>query len=148
MRLDVSPELRRRGSHVGYTIAILVNAVMLVFTLNIVEWGWFPFLTAEFSEVVPWISLSLIITILANLINLFDDGPSIRSAGQIAINLTGALATLRLWQVFPFDFSGYEFNWEITARIVLILAMVGSLAGLLAEVVKLVSRAIEQKEVT
>jgi hypothetical protein len=50
--------------------------------------------------------------------------------------------------VFPFDFSGYEFNWEITARIVLILAMVGSLAGLLAEVVKLVSRAIEQKEVT
>lgn len=139
-RLDVSPRVRRPGSHVGYVIAVIVNAVMLVVTMNILEWGWLPFLTAEFAEVVPWISLSLTLTILANLINLFDDDPLVRSAGQIVVNITSAVATFRMWQVFPFDFSGYQFNWEVTARIVLILAMFGTVLGVATEVLKLMSR--------
>jgi hypothetical protein len=96
--------VRHPGSHVGYVIAVIVNAVMLVVAMNILEWGWLPFLTAEFAEVVPWISLSLTLTILANLINLFDDDPLVRSAGQIVVNITSAVATFRMWQVFPFDF--------------------------------------------
>jgi hypothetical protein len=41
--------------------------------------------------------------------------------------------------VFPFDFSAYQFDWEIVARFVLVLAIIGSSIGALVEAIKLVS---------
>jgi hypothetical protein len=41
--------------------------------------------------------------------------------------------------VFPFDFSGSTFNWEVVFRILLVMAMVGAGLGVLVEAVKLAS---------
>ena len=71
--IDVSPELRQSAKRAGYVIAIVVNLVMLFVVQNILEWGWLPFLTEEFAEVVPWISFSLIVSIAANLVYQMDD---------------------------------------------------------------------------
>jgi hypothetical protein len=42
------------------------------------------------------------------------------------------------FQVFPFDFTGYEFNWEPLARFVIVLTMVGVGLAIATEVGKLV----------
>lgn len=59
------PALKRLGNQVGYGIAIGLSALLLYVVQNLEEWDVLPFLTDEFGEVVPWISASLILGILA-----------------------------------------------------------------------------------
>lgn len=42
---------------------------------------------------------------------------------------------LRLYEVFPFDFSGYAPVWETAALALLILAIVGTVVGIVVEAV-------------
>jgi hypothetical protein len=137
VQIDVSPELRRVGRRFGYGVAVVINLVMLIVVQNILAWGWVPFLTDEFAQVVPWISLSLVVSIVANLVYQFDDSRLVKSTGQILTNLISIFVSYQVLVVFPFDFSTYDFNWALIVRIVLILAMVGAGIGVLTEAVKL-----------
>jgi hypothetical protein len=139
MQIDVSPELKRAGRRFGYGVAVVINVVMLIVAQYIYDWGWLPFLTVEFAEVVPWISLSLMTSVLANLGYQFNDAAPVKSTGQILVNLISIVVSYRIFQIFPFDFAGHDFNWATVVRIVLILAMVGAGIGALTEVVKLAS---------
>jgi hypothetical protein len=138
-QIYVSPDMKQIGRRVGYAIAVLVNLVMLVITHNILDWGWLPFLTGEFAQVVPWISLGLVATIVANAVYQFNDTPMVKSTGQIGVNLISVFVTYQIWQVFPFDFSAYQFNWAALVRVLLVLAIVGAGAGMLTEAIKLAS---------
>lgn len=144
MQIDVSPELKRAGRRVGYGVAVVINVAMLIAVQYVYDWGWLPFLTVEFNEVVPWISLSLMASILANLVYQFNDAPLPKSTGQILVNLISIVVSYQIFQIFPFDFSGYDFNWAIVVRIVLILAMVGAAIGTLTEAVNLASSGPEK----
>jgi hypothetical protein len=48
-------------------------------------------------------------------------------------------------QVFPFDFSAYVFDWEVVARVVLVLAIIGASIGAVAEIAKLVKSTKERR---
>jgi hypothetical protein len=130
-------ELKRVGRRFGFGIAIVVNAVLLYVVQNLTSWDVLPFLTTEFDSLVPWISLSLIVSIVAYLLYMVNDDYRLRSVGDMVTNLVSLVVTWRIFQVFPFDFSAYEFNWDLVARIVLILAIVGTFAGAIAAVTKL-----------
>ena len=134
--VSLHSESRRRF---GYVIAVLINLVMLIIVHQVLDWGWPTFLTDRFDLVVPWISLSLIVTIAVNLIYQFNDTPTVKSTGQILVNLISIFVTYRIYQVFPFDFSATSFNWETVVRLLLILAMVGAGIGVLTEAGKLAS---------
>lgn len=138
-QIHMPPDVKQLGLRIGYAIAVLVNLVMLVITHNILDWGWLPFLTDGFAHLVPWISLGLVATIVANAVYQFNDTLPVKSTGQIGVNLISIFVTYQIWQVFPFDFSAYEFNWEAVARVLLVLAMVGAGIGVLAEGAKLAS---------
>jgi uncharacterized membrane protein SirB2 len=135
----IAPELKETGRRFGYAIAVVINLVLLVVVQNVVEWGWPPFLTEEFADVVPWISASLLVSIAANLIYQFNDSPSVKSTGQILVNLVSIAVTYVVLRVFPFDFSSYAFNWTPVVWIVSILAIVGAGISVLTEAIKLVS---------
>jgi hypothetical protein len=141
----ISPDLRRAGLRFGYGVAVAINVAMLIAVQYILDWGWLPFLTHEFADVVPWISLGLVATIVANLVYQFNDTRIVKSTGQILTNLISIFVTLQVYLVFPFDFSGSTYNWEITFRILLVLAMVGAGIGVLVEAVKLASREFQQE---
>ncbi|MEX2134543.1 MAG: hypothetical protein WEB67_10415 [Acidimicrobiia bacterium] len=147
-QIYVSPDLKRRGRQAGYAIAVLVNLVMLVIAHNILDWGWLPFLTGDFAQVVPWISLGLIASIVANVVYQFNDTLMVKSTGQIGANLISVFVTYQIWQVFPFDFSAYEFNWVVLVRFLLVLAMIGAGIGVLAEATKLAFGRVHRNEVT
>ena len=138
-RVDVSPEVRRFGRRAGYIVAVIINVLMLIVVRNILDWDVLPFLTDRFEQVVPWVTLSLTATIVANLIYLFKDAQAIRSTGGIVTNLISLIVTYQIYQVFPFDFSAYDFNWEVVTRVVLIVAMVGAGIGMLTESIRLAS---------
>ena len=75
------------------------------------------------------------------MIYLVYDAPWFKSVTQIVTSIIGLAVAIRTWQVFPFDFSAYDFNWDAVAGAVLIIAMVGISAGIIAEAVKLVAMA-------
>ena len=136
---DRSPEIAQSARRVGYVTSIAINLAMLIVVQNILTWGWLPFLTAEFAEVVPWISLSLFATIVVNIVYQLDDSQIVKSAGQIGVNLISIWVTYTILTVFPFDFSAYAFDWEVVARFVLVVAILGAAIGALVEAIKLVS---------
>ena len=140
-RLDAKgPVTTEAGTaRLGYVIAIVVNVVLLVVVQNILGSDLAPFLTADFALVEPWITLSLTASILANVVYLRNVTPQVKAIGQIVINLIRVVVTYRILVVFPFDFTGYDFDWETVARVVLILAMVGSFIGAAAELPKLIT---------
>ena len=74
----------RTTAHFGYVVAIVVNIAMLVIANNILAWGWLPFLTADFAEVLPLIDMSLLATIVVNATYLAHDPPWFKSVCQIA----------------------------------------------------------------
>ena len=123
---------------VGYVIAALLNAGFLYVVQHLVEWDLFPWLTVEFEEVAPIISLSLLVSILVNVAYVFYDAAWFKALTQIVALAIALAATIQVYRVFPFDFSAYQFNWEAVARAVLILAMVGIVIGMIAEGMKLV----------
>jgi hypothetical protein len=138
-QIHVSPELKGSAKHLGYGIAVVINVVMLIVVLNILDWGWLSFLTDEFVEVVPWIALSLVASIIVNLIYQFNDTVLVKSTGQIGTNLISIFVTYQVFRVFPFDFSAFDFDPGTVLRVVLILAMVGSAIGVFVEALKLMN---------
>jgi hypothetical protein len=144
--VGISSDLKRAGRRFGYGVAIVVNAVLLIAVQNILDWGWLPFLTDDFADVVPWISLGLGTAIVANVVYEFNDTPFIKSTGQILVNLVSIFVTYEIYLVFPFDFSGSTFSWEVVMRVLLVLAMVGAGVGVLVEAVKLASSGSRHEE--
>jgi hypothetical protein len=138
-QIHVTPELKASAKHLGYGIAVVINIVMLIVVLKILDWGWLSFLTDEFVEVVPWIALSLVASIIVNLIYQFNDTVLVKSTGQIGTNLISIFVTYQVFRVFPFDFSAFDFDPGTVVRVVLILAMVGSAIGVFVEAMKLMN---------
>jgi hypothetical protein len=74
---------------------------------------------------------------VVNLSYVFFDSRWFKSITQIGLAGVSLAATVRLYRVFPFDFSAYDFGWDTLARAVLIIAMVGIVISIVVEVVKL-----------
>lgn len=128
-------------SRIGYGIAMAVNAILMVFVNNVLVWGWFEWLTDDFELVVPYINFSLTAAIGMNVLYMVYDAKWFRALGESLLLVTSMVVTVRLFQVFPFDFSMYDVNMDSIVRMALIAAMVGIAIGLLANMIKLVGLA-------
>jgi hypothetical protein len=122
---------------VGYLIGALVGAALL-FLID-VQPGWhtLPFLTADTAQVLWLVNGSLIAGILANVVYLVRDTPRVTAFCGLVTTTFGLAATVRIWQVFPFDFTGYSFDWALLIRVLLIFGIVGSAIAILVNGVRL-----------
>lgn len=122
----------------GYAMAIVVNAALLFVANNLLDWDLIPFLTGDFTRVLWIIDVSLLATIVVNLVYLWYDPVWFKSVCQTCLGGISMLVSIRMLQVFPFDFTGYQFDWEPVARFVMILTVIAVGIGIVVEVVKLV----------
>ena len=121
----------------GYLVAIAVNIAMLVIANNILAWGWLPFLTADFNQLLWLIDLSFLASIAVNATYLAYDPPWLKSVCQIGLGGISLAVAVRTYQVFPFDFSASQFNWEPLARVVIVITFIATLIAMVTEMVKL-----------
>ncbi|TFD13629.1 MULTISPECIES: hypothetical protein [unclassified Cryobacterium] len=133
-RRTTSPAARKAG----FAIAIAVNAVILYLVNAWPGWQSVPFLTPETSQVLGIFNLSLIVGIIVNAVYLVLDLPPIRALGDLITLGIGLAVLVGLWEVFPFDFQDYSFDWTVLIRAVLIAAMVGTGIGLIVQLVLLI----------
>jgi hypothetical protein len=126
----------------GYGVGALVN-VALLYAVNI--WpGWevVPFLTAETASVLVLVNLSIISNLTANAVYLVYDAAWLKSLGTVLTTTVGMITLVRIWQVFPFDFGGSSFNWQLVTRVLLIIGIVGSDIGIIVAFIAFVKNVV------
>ncbi len=128
------------GRRFGYFIAAAINGALIYVVHNVLEWGWPPWITAEWEDVLGLLTLSLVVAVAVNLAWIAYDPAWIKSAGNLVESIISLWVTIRILQVFPFDFSPYDFNWEGVVRAVLIFALIGVSVAILVESIKLIAR--------
>jgi hypothetical protein len=133
-----SPAARR----FGYVVAVGVNLVLLYVVNNLLEWGVPEFLTDDFERVLPIMNFSIVANIVVNIVYLFFDPTWFKSITQIVLSVIGLIVVIRLYRVFPFDYTAYEFyefEWEVVTRVILVLIMVGISIGIIVTTAKFVT---------
>ena len=126
----------------GYLVSIAVESVMLWGAHRILDWGWFSFLTDEWTRVLPVLTASFVVGIVANVLFLFYDGVWLKASLEAVEGAFGIAVSLQVWRVFPFDFTGYAFPWETVVRVLLVLSIVGSAIAILVSIGRLFHAAL------
>lgn len=137
-RLRTTPRSRR----IGYAVAIVVNLVMIALTLVWPGWRAVPFLTPAAEDVVPLFVASLVAGVAVNVVNLVADSRALRAIGDVVTGVIAFFVAVRVWQVFPFDFSAYAFDWAPFVRLLLLITMAAVLIAILTNFVILVRLAV------
>jgi hypothetical protein len=133
------PERSQWSRRVGYVAAIAINAVFLYLVHQLRASDWPAFLTEDFDTLVPLISLSLIATMAANALFWWRDPGWLKATGDAVTAAVGFVVAIRVYQVFPFDFSAYAVDWSGLVRLLVILSIVGTAIGCVANLVKALS---------
>jgi hypothetical protein len=132
---------RRRPSkgtrRFGYAVAIVVEVALLVVVNNLVEWDIAPFITEGFNNLVPYINVSLVASMVVNIAYFAFDPRWFRSLTQAILNVISLVVIVQTYRIFPFDFSGSDFNWTALTRTVLVVLMVLVGIGIVGEVAKM-----------
>ena len=128
---------RSSSRRIGYAFAIAINGVLLLFVNVWPGWQVIPFLTADFLEVLGLVNASLYAGMVVNLFNLLLDWRWVRALGDLVTLAIGLAGLVLFWQVFPFDFPS-GFDWSLLARIMIALAIVGTVIGMIVQVVMLI----------
>jgi hypothetical protein len=84
------------------------------------------------------VNLSLAAAVLVNAARVLYDPRWFVFLGDAASTAVGAAALVRIWQVFPFEFATEPVDWVAAARVVLVVAFVGSLIGIVVALVRTV----------
>lgn len=124
------------GRRAGYAAAIGVNLCLLYVARHLLDWGWPAFLTEQYTELLPIITLSFVATIAANVLFVFYDVGWLKLLANAVTAAIGFWVAVRTYQVFPFDFSGYDHDWSGAARALLVLFMICTAVGGLVELVR------------
>ena len=117
-------EVARIGRGIGYLIGALVNLALMFVVAHLLDWGFPRFLTGDFARIESLVLFSLGLSVVANVGYAAYDFAELRRAGTIVTNLVSMFVSIRIWQVFPFDYSSYGFNWELVTRAMLGLVIV------------------------
>ena len=129
------------GRRAGALVLVVLGAVSLVAVNVWPGWASVPFLTADAEQVIGLVNLSIVLGIAVNLGNAAFDRAWLRSTGEVVTAAVGAVVCWRVLEVFPFRFATGGLDWAVLVRVLLWVALVGSLIGVVASVVKLVRAA-------
>ena len=122
---------------IGYSVAIVVNGILLVIVNNLLAWGWLSWLTEDFELLLPILNLSIVASIVVNLIYLAYDAEWFKTLLDTGVLVISLGVAIRTWQVFPFDFTGWDFDWAPIIRVILGFAIFGMTIALIVNVVRL-----------
>jgi len=137
------PSLRVRRT--GYLAGALINGVLLIAVNGFPGWDVVPFLTTDTRLVVGVVDLALVTGLLTNVAYALYDPEWLTALGGAVTACAGLVATVRVWQVFPFDFAGSAFDWPVTVRIVLVVGIAGSAIAVLVQLVTLVRAGVRRR---
>ena len=133
-----SGDAYREGSfrrRMGFSAAIVVNAVLLALVNGWPGWRALPILTADATSVIAVLNLALVIGILVNTVNMVVDIRWVRAVGEIITSTVALVFLAQLLGIFPFSFSDGSIDWALVTRTVLWFAVAGCIISILVSAV-------------
>jgi hypothetical protein len=130
------------GRRIGYVVAVIINAALLYLINARPGWQTWDVLTADFLTVLWIINLSLSLSLIANALYLVYDAPWFRAMCELVLAVVSLIVAVRVYQVFPFDFTAFAYAWTVLARVVLVIAMFGSAIAIIVQFVGLIRAAV------
>jgi riboflavin transporter FmnP len=104
-----------------FVFAIIANLIFLYIVNNLLSWN-LSFITADFSQVLWILNISIGFTILGNIIFLLYSSPWFRHAVKTMMNILSFLVAYYLYTIFPFSFSqGVTFAVKFALIIVMVI---------------------------
>jgi hypothetical protein len=126
------------GRRAGYAVAMAVNLVLL-FLVNVSPgWQAVPFLTESTTEVLLLVNLTMLVAVVANAVYSVFDPPWVRALGDAVTTSVGLASLVRIWQVFPFDFDTTSVPWDLLARWVIGVGIVGCVVAIIVALARFV----------
>ncbi len=122
----------------GYLIAAAINATMLYLINASPGWQALPFLTADTAQVLLIVNLTIAANLAVDVVYLAYDAPWWKAVGDLITAAVGLASAIRLLQVFPFDFTGYAFNWALAVRVILIVGVIGISIAIVVQIVAVI----------
>lgn len=123
----------------GYAAAIVVNAVLLWVVHQLLGWAWPGFLAADFEQVLPMLTASLVASMAANAVFLLRDRGRVRALGDLVTSAFAVAVGWRTWTVFPFDFTGYARDWTGLTEVLVVVVTVATAIAVVVNLVQLVT---------
>jgi hypothetical protein len=139
------PRATRGARRFGYAVSVAVNLVMLGLIHAWPGWDVIPFLTAQTTDVLPYVDASIVTAILVNMVYVVRDGRVAKASGDLVTNLVSMLSLIMFWQVWPFDFDGVRSGWEPLTYVLLGVATFGTAVAALVQVATLVRLAADRR---
>lgn len=126
---------RATANRAGHAVAVVVNLGILYLVNVWPGWDAVPFLTGSTTQVLWIVNASLWVSVVAEATYVVTTARWWRALGDAVTTGVGLAAVIRIWQVFPFDLSS---GWELAVRVLLGIAVVGSLIGIVAAISRFV----------
>jgi hypothetical protein len=139
------PRAARGARRFGYVVSVAVNLVMLALIHAWPGWDVIPFLTAQTTDVLPYVVASIVATILVNTLYVVRDDRVVKASGDLVTNLVSMLCLIRFWQIWPFDFAEVWSGWQPLTYVLLGVATIGTAIGALVQVATLVRLAVDRR---
>lgn len=125
----------------SFIIAALFNVVMLL--LINAHASWRPLLggivTEAFADALWVMNLGCAVQIVGNLLMLADERRRLRRAIELVFNVVALLGAVVMFRVYPFDFSRFDAWVNVTARVLMVLGIVGASIALVVTLVRFVA---------
>lgn len=138
-RAPAKPRPSRPARQAGYVLQIVFTGVFLWIAYNIVEWGWFGWITEDWADVLPIITLSATATIVANALWILFDDRWFKKVGDLVLLGLSIGVFVTLWRVYPFDFGVDGGLWDIVTRSILGLGLFGMGVAALVGLIEVLS---------
>lgn len=123
----------------GYLLAAGANGVLLWVAHRLLDWGWPGFLTEDFELVLGLVTASLVASIVVNLALVVRNGRRLKVVTDLVTAGFALVVGLRMLEVFPFDFAGYDTDWAWLVRVGLILGIAAAGIALVVNLITLVA---------
>lgn len=130
---------QRKGKRTGYAFSIFFNLLFLYIANNLLDWG-VQFVTREWSDVLTVINISGIVNVVGYAAFLCYDKRMFYFFGRTILDGIALIVTVRLYTVFPFEFSklwGMDWMNEVFPWL-LIVGIAGIIIGVIVRTVQLV----------
>ncbi len=121
----------------GYAIGAVVNLVLMFVIYVWPGWEAVPFLTDDTTQVLGLVMVSLIVGVATNLVYIVADPPLLRTLGDVLSTGIAVAVITRTLRVFPFDFGDATFDWALLTRTLLVLLIIATSIGLVAQMVRM-----------
>lgn len=131
---------QRKGKRTGYVFSIFFSLLFLYIANNLLDWG-VQFVTREWSDVLTVINISGIVNVVGYAAFLCYDKRMFYFFGRTILDGIALIVTVRLYTVFPFEFSklwGMDWMNEVFPWL-LLLGIVGIIIGIIVRSVRLVT---------